>query len=77
MMNAAARINQTRERTQNASTKNATLEAQFVRTKRYDRILEEILVVHEQRKARGLALLAPTGSGKTRTLDELSWKSRP
>ena len=52
-----------------------------MRTKRYDRILEEILVVHEQRKAaakagtlrkaRGLALLAPTGSGKTRTLDEL------
>ncbi|PYF08153.1 TniB protein [Rhodobacter viridis] len=81
MTTAAPRSNETLERIKAAATKNAALEAKFVRTKRYDHVFEEILMLHEQRKAaaatgtlrkaRGLALLAPTGSGKTRTLDVL------
>lgn len=57
----------------------ATLRQRFVRTTQQSAILNKLLLLHEERNALaamgtltkidGMALLAPTGSGKTRTLE--------
>lgn len=69
------------DRIKEAANTAASLEEFFVRSSRHDEILTEILLVHEARKSaagrkslretRGFAHIAPTGSGKTRTLDKV------
>lgn len=81
MTNAANQAEAIHHRTKEAAKTAASLEELFVDTSRYKTVLSEILIVHEQRKAadaagtlkkaRGFALVAPTGSGKTRTLERV------
>lgn len=62
-----------------AARKAASLTKRFVRTQQQSDILGKLLLLHEERnslasmnalrKIDGLALVAPTGSGKTRTLE--------
>lgn len=69
------------ERIVEAAKMAASLEEFFVRSSRHEEILTEISLVHEARLAssqrstlretRGFALIAPTGSGKTRTLEKV------
>ena len=81
MTNAANQAEAIHHRTKAAAKTAASLEELFVKSTRYKTVLSEILIVHEQRKAaamagtlkkaRGVALVAPTGSGKARTLEKV------
>lgn len=67
------------ERIRKAAQMAASLRQRFVKTEQQTAILHKLLLLHEERtclasmgaltKIDGLALVAPTGSGKTRTLD--------
>lgn len=67
------------EQIRKAARAAATLTQRFVKTSQQSLILDKLLLLHEERnclaamtalrKIDGLALVAPTGSGKTRTLE--------